>query len=145
MPHHIYSIAFSRDNQKAFVSEFNGSIKMIKWEEGANSGRDFSFNHGSDYVGSSYTYSICLTKDEKYLLVVSYELLCVFDTTKRIVVKTFKLNGWISGINLIKDGKKAIIAEESGNLIILDLETLEIKKIAENIANGKTLKKVIVI
>ena len=43
MPQHISSIALSRDNQSAFISDFNGNIKMIKWQAGANSGDGFDF------------------------------------------------------------------------------------------------------
>ena len=118
---------------------------MIKWLAGANSGGDFDFTEKPKKVGNDCTFSICLTKDEKYLLVGSTGLVRVFETTTREVTKEFKLTTFVSGINLIKDGKKAIIVQGNGNLSILDLETLEIKKIARNIAKGKGLSTIMVI
>ena len=144
MMDYIFSVAFLRDNQSLFISEYSGNIKMIKWKTGANSGDDFDFSEEPKKVGFC-TESICLTKDDKYLLVGSYELISVFDTMTREVTKEFYLTSIVRGINLIQDGKKAIIAEQKGELSIIDLETLEISSIAKNIINGKDLMKIAVI
>ena len=138
-------MAFSRDNKSAFISCWNGYIKMIKWNLGANSENEFDFTEEPKKVGNRQTHSICLTKDEKYLLVGSDQLVSVFDTETREVTKEFKLTNYVKEIKLIEDGKKAIIAEKEGNLSILDLETLEISSIAENITNGQSLNCIILI
>ena len=145
MTSEIVSVAFSRDNQSAFISDYDGNIKMIKWKAGANSGDDFDFIEEPKKVGRYGTVSICLTKDEKYLIVGSFELVSMFETKTREVKKEFNLRFAVEGIILIEDGKKAIIAEGNGNLSILDLETLEIYSIIENITNNKGLEKIIII
>ena len=129
----ISSVAFSRDNQRAFISDDEGNIKVIKWTPNANSGDDFNFTEEPRKVGNQTTDSICLTKDEKYLLVGSDKQISVFETTTREITKEFKLSNQVVSINLIKDDKRAIIADENGNLSNLDLETLEIEEIAHNI------------
>ena len=141
----IYSVAFSRDNQSAFISDYVGNIKMIKWKAVANSGGNFHLIEILKKVANRRIFSISLTKDEKYLLVGSYGLVSVLKTTTRKVTKEFKLTDLVRGISLIKDGTKAIIAEENGNLSIIDLETLEISSIAQNITNGKRLEVCLVI
>ena len=127
-------MAFSCDNQSVFISDYHGNIKIIKWKAGANSEDEFDFTQEPKRVGDGGTYSICLTKDEKYLLVGSNASLCVFETATSEVTKQFKLKFGVRAINLIKNGNKAIITEMDGNLYILDLETLEISLIAQHVA-----------
>ena len=145
----IYSVAFSHDNHCAFIGLWNGFIKIIRWKAGANSGDDFNSSEEPKRVGTGSTYSICLTRDDKYLLVGSRALVSVIKAKslrwKKKVIKEFKLTDEVRDIKLIKYGKQAIIAEKNGNLSILDLETLEISSVAENITNSKELNKIIVI
>ena len=138
-------MAFSHDNKSAFISEYGGNIRMIKWQAGANSGDDFDFTEEPRQVGKGHTGSICFTKDEKYLLVGSSRLVSVFETETRTVTKEFKLTNYIQEISLIRDGKHALIAESNSNLSIIDLETLKISSIAKNITNDKQMYKIKVI
>ena len=131
----IYSVAFSRDNQRAFISDYRGGIGVIKWKVGANSGDDFHWSEGFEKLGFEGTHSICLTKDEKYLLVGSKKEFFVYETTTREVIKEFQLTDSVIAINLIKNNKKAIIVEQNGHVSILDLETMQISLIAKNIWN----------
>ena len=142
---YIRSVAFSRDNQSAFISDETGHIKLIKWQAGANSGDDFDFSEEPKKVGNNGIGSICLTKDEKYLLFGSYKAVHVFETTKRFVLKEFKMASSVISIDLIKGGKRAIIADNNGDLTCIDLETMEMSSIAKNITNGQDLYKIIVI
>ena len=142
---HIYSVHFLRDNQTAFINDYIGNIKLIKWKADANSGDDFDFTEERKGVGLGDCCSMCLTKDEKYLLVGSNKVLSLVEIETRKVTKEFKLKCAIQKISLIQDGKKALIAGNFGNLSILDLETLEISLIAENITDGKYLLKITVI
>ena len=144
MSSRIVSVIFSRDNQSAFIGDAHGCIKQIKWQPNANSEDEFDFAEELKKVGDYGTKSICLTKDEKYLLIGSKALVIVFETLTR-KKKEIKLTDIVVEITLIKDGKKAIIAEINGNLSIIDLETLEISSIAKNIANDKMLHKITVI
>ena len=141
----IYSVAFSRDNQSVFISDWDGNIKLIKWKAGADSWDDFDLTEEPREVGDSSTFSICLTKDEKYLLIGSDLLVSISETTTRKVIKEFNITTIVRTVSLIEDGKKAIIAENNGNLSVIDLETLEISLIAKNIKNGENLNKIIVI
>ena len=84
-------MAFSRDNESVFISDRDGNIKIINWKRGTNFGNDFDFTQNSKKIGKCGTDSICLTKDEKYLLIGSEELLIVFETSTKKVIKEFKL------------------------------------------------------
>ena len=126
---HIYSVHFLRDNQTAFINDYIGNIKMIKWKADANSGDDFDFTEEPKKLGNNYIQSICLTKDEKYLLVRAGGLVTMLETETMNVTKEFKMKGYVIEISLIKDGKKAILVAENGKLYILDLETLKISSI----------------
>ena len=106
---------------------------MIKWKAGVNSGDEFDFAEEPKKVGLEKTWSICLTKDEKYLLVGSYSLVSVFETKTREVIEEFYLIDYVQAITLIKNGKTAIVAEYDGDLSKIDLKTLEISSIAKNI------------
>ena len=139
MEDNIRSMAFSCDNQSAFICDYYGSIKLIKWKTDANSGNDFYFSEDPKEVGFFPTHTICLTKDDKYLLVGSYQLVSVFETKTREVKTKFEMGDAVTALSLIKDGKQAIIAEYNSNLSILDLETMEISSIAENITNDMQL------
>ena len=145
MPKEILSVAFSYNNQTAFISDFKGNIKMIKWQVNANSGDDFDFTEEPTRVGSRGTYTICLTKDEKYLLVGSNHLLVLFEIMTKIITKRLYLAGIITGISLIKDGKEAIIADRSGTLSFFSLETLERLLFIENITNDKKMYRILLI
>ena len=132
----ILSVAFSRDNQSVFISDYKGNIKRINWQAGAKSINNFDFSEEPKKVGKGFTFSICLTKDEKYLLVGSHEGLLVFETATREIIKEFQLTDVVQAITLIKDGKTAIIAEINGNLSVINIETLEIFSIANNITKN---------
>ena len=134
MKHHISSMAFLHDNQGAFISDIEGNIKMVKWQAGANSEDEFDFSVELKKVGYR-TYSICLTKDDKYLLAGSNRLVSILEAETREVIKEIKLTDYVRDISLIKDYKHAMITEYNGNLCIINLETLEISSVAENITN----------
>ena len=108
---------------------------MIKWQAGANFEDDFEFTQ--DYKPTTNaSCPICLTKDDKYLLVGSNKLVSVFETTTRELMTEFELSDTVAGIGLIKNDRKAIIAEDNGNLTIINLETLQKKTIVQDIFNG---------
>ena len=83
----ICSVAFLRNNQSVFISDYYGNIKMIKWQPGANYKDDFDCTEELRKVGDCGTQSICLTKDDKYLLIGSEGLVSVFETETRKVTK----------------------------------------------------------
>jgi len=95
----INSVAFTQDNLGAYISDYNGNIKLIKWKHDATTEKDFDFSRSSIQVGSDFTEKICLTKDDKNLLVGSDEYLRVFNTLTRFVTKKFKLNDYVMGLN----------------------------------------------
>ena len=144
MPGAIISVAFPSDNQSVFLSGDEGFIKLFKWKEGNFSKDDVFEYEKSDWLDDGIR-SICLTKDDKYLLVGSSKSLSVFETKTRKVTKEFKLTDQVVGISLVKDNKYALIAEENGNFSIIDLETLEIFRIATDIIDGKKIDKIMVI
>ena len=139
MPGEIWSVAFSRDNQNSFISDYNGNIKMINWQTVANSEGDLSLPFFYKRPHHGATESIHLTKDEKYLVVGSYESVIIFDTATREITKEFYMGDYVRRINMIKNDTKAIIPEMNGTLSIIDLETMEISRIAKKVTDGKEL------
>ena len=141
----IHSVAFTQDNQSAYISDLTGNIRMIKWKLNASSGHDFDLTQKSKVVGASITREICLTKDDTNLLVGSDELVSVFNTETREVTKEFKFTDVVCGIKLINYGKSVFIAEQNGDLSIIDLETMEIILSHKKITNVGEILKIVVI
>ena len=130
--HDIHSMVFSRDNKTAYMVDFYGGIRIINFK--ANTNLEIEcMSQKKKKVGNDNAYSICLTKDEKYLLIGSRDLISVFDTTTREVTKKINLDDFVLRISQIKDCKKAIVAYGEGNFAILDIETLEISLVESSI------------
>ena len=132
MQNYIHSVTFTKNNQGAYISDRSGNIKMIKWTPNASSEHDFDLTQNSTQLCMGYISEICLTKDEKNLLFGLPGLLGVFNTEIRNVTKEFILSDYVMGIKLVNDGKNALIAEENGDLTIIDLETLKITQSHKN-------------
>ena len=141
----ICSVAFTQDNQSAFISDLGGKIKMIKWTPNATSENDFDFNKKTTQVGQCNTYNICLTRDDKNLLVGSDQLVSVYNIKTRNVTKEFKLNATVKGIKLIDDGTNALIAEINNDLTIINLETMEMSPSHRTIDDGENLQTIEII
>ena len=62
---------------------------MIKWRPNASSGHDFDFTQHSTQLSNWLYTQICLTKNDKNLLIGSNKLLSVFDTETRSIKKEF--------------------------------------------------------
>ena len=138
-------MAFSRDNKRAFISDMDGNLRIIKWQAGANSRDEFDLTEQPKRVIKRIIDSICLTKDEKYIIIGSQQLVCVYVTVTSEVIKTYKMKRHVQDIKLFKDGKKAIIASINGDLHIFDEETMQIYPIAEDVTNIARVNKIIVI
>ena len=137
----IHSMAFTQDNQGAYISDCSGNIKMIKWKPNASSEDDFDFSQYLIQLGTKGTYEICLTRDDKNLFVGSYHTLIVFNTKTVKVTKTFNLICHVDGIKLVNN-KDVLIAEENGDFSIINLQSLEITQSHKNATIGKTLDKI---
>ena len=145
MVNNIHSVAVSRARKGAYIVDRDGKILIIKWKADTNSWDGFDFTHESKSVGNGTYNSICLSKDEKYLLVGSWKLLSIFEAETKTVIKKFKLTTYVIAINLVNHAKKALIGEENGNLSIFDLETFKISSVAKNITKNKMLGKILVL
>ena len=150
----IHSIAFSKDNQTAFISDYDGNLRKITWQEGATSWDDFDFTKELINRDMSCTKDICLSKDEKYIVQFSSRILILSSTTFEVIKEIFPDDptieqtcafAYVHDVKIIQDGKKALIAFKKGMLAIFDLETLELKHIAKNITKGKQLEQILLI
>ena len=135
----IHSVAFTQDNQSAFISDWNGSIKMIKWKPNAETEHDFDFTKEFKRVGNTVTYDICLTRDDKHLLIGSWNRCSVMNTETLNVTKEFILGSYCKGIKLLHGGPHAIISDQDAVLTIIDTETMEISQTHKDVANGNNL------
>ena len=138
----IWSVAFTLDYQSAFISDRSGKIKMIKWKPNYTTENYFDFTQNSIQVGNGYTFQICLTRDDKSLLVGSKGLVSILDTETRNVTKEFKMSHFVTGIKMMYGGIHVLIAETNDDLTVINLETLKMYPIHKNATNGKGLYKI---
>ena len=80
MEDRVWSVAFTQDNRSAFVSDMEGNIKIIKWTPNASTEHDLNFDQKTKHVSKSGIGLICLTIDDKNLLVASEKMVSVFKT-----------------------------------------------------------------
>ena len=144
MKESIESVAFTRNNQSSYIADWEGNIALINWKQNSSSANDFG-TQVLTKVGNKRTYTICLTKHEKNLLVGSNKLVSMINTETREVTKEFKLTDYVRGIELINEGKEALIAESNGNLTILDLQTLEMTQSHKDVGKSSGLRKILLI
>ena len=71
------------------------------------------------------TNQICLTKDEKNILMGSEFSIRVFNIEKGEIIKELTNIGGCQKIRLIDDGDKALVADFGGDLYFIDLKTFE--------------------
>ena len=128
----IQSVAFSRNNQSAYICDWSGKIQKITWKPNANSENDFDFTENGTQIGDNFTFSICLTRNEKYLFVGILGFVCVVDTRNMKVRKKLKMSHDLRFITLTQDGKKAILSQDNPGMSILDIETLKVHLIQKN-------------
>lgn len=121
---HFTSMAFTHDNLGAFICDFQGNIKLIKWKDNSNCKYDFDFSQVSTKVGSDQCMDICLTRDQKYLLAGSDYDFKIFDTSNMRKIKKFNFQSIVNGIEQIDGGRYAIISDETTQRIF-DTETLK--------------------
>ena len=140
----ILSVVFKQDNSRAYISDWSGFIKIINWKNNANIEKDFDFTQNCINVGDD-NFKICLTKDDKNLLVASTKKQRVFDTQTKNVTKEFDLKRTVYGIDQIKDGNSALIAEYRGKQSIIDLETMQVAETQQIDLPGKELTQIALI
>ena len=132
----IESVAISRDNLHAYISDTDGNIAKMKWDPNASTRNDFKFTKNSK-VGTFATHRICLSSDEKNLFVGSCGIVRVFSTQKWKITKEFNLTYFVSGLSQVNYGQNVIVIEQNGNMTTIDVKTLEIQSTQKNVANGK--------
>ena len=136
----IFSIAFTKDNQRAFISDYYGKIKMIMWVPNASTENDFDLTQASIIVGKGRIFlKICLTGDDKNLLVGSEKLLTVFSTETRKIIREIKLNHYVRGMKVDSNSTNVLIAEGNGNITIINTDSMEVVSGHMNADNGKGL------
>ena len=119
MNHNIYSVAITKDNKYAYISDVTGSIKKLNIDT-------LEFTEDFKRIGRYTTNGICLANDDEILLVGSEKTVRVFDIEKREIVKEITIANRILKIILVNDNKNVLIAQENGDLAIIDVESLEL-------------------
>jgi len=72
-------MAFTKDNLGAYICDAHGFIKFIGWKHDAITEQDFE-SQNQKRVANSGARQLCLTKEDKNLLLVFSNRLRVFDT-----------------------------------------------------------------
>ena len=135
----IWAVAFTKDSKYAYISDFSGNLNIMCME-------NFEFIEDFIKIGANGTLTICLSNDDKKLLVVSNEMLKIFDLDNREVVKEFRESDY-KKVSLINGGESILLSGANGELTIIDFETLEIVKTfdAKHTTNYKLIIDLVVI
>ena len=139
-------MAFTQDNQSAFISDRGGKIKIIKWKPNVNTDHDFDFTQNNTQ-GGNVTIQICLTRDDKNLLVGSNGLVSIFNTRSRKLINQFKLHDvvYTMGIKLICGRKSVVITIDIGVLKIINLESMKMSPSHKNVTNSEKISTIALI
>ena len=128
---HVNSIIMLKDKNHAIIGDEFGQIKKLQWKLNAESQNDFKITQNLKQVGAHGTQQMRVTDDEKKLIVVSIEIIKIYDFKINQTIKIFPLNHMIKTIELFENGKKMITVDFKGTVIIIDIDKLEIIQTTE--------------
>ena len=94
----ITSVAFTSNNLEAYISDWAGNIKIVKWQSNATSKHEFDITQKPIKVGSDCTYGICLTPDDVKLIVRSEKRVRVYNTHTKKITKMMIFDSVVRGI-----------------------------------------------
>ena len=147
----IYSIAFTKNNRTAYISDGDGYIRMMKWKQNANTEEDFELLKFKKSellkIGNKYTYNICLTNDEENLIIGSGSIgkVYILNLYSEEVIKEFNLTTIILKISQVDEEMFAVVAEYNSDLTIIDLESFDIVDYQPNVTGRNSLTSLAVI
>jgi len=71
----IYSMACIPENNGAYINDYSGAVKLIKWNQDASTKDDFDLSEEARKGPATRTKNISLTKDSKKLFVISKNMI----------------------------------------------------------------------
>jgi len=71
----IYSMACMPDNSGAYINDYSGAVRLVKWKQDASTEDDFDLSEEARKGPATRTKNICLTKDSKKLFVCSKDMI----------------------------------------------------------------------
>ena len=121
----ICNLAFTSDNQNAYICDSMSTLIKMSWELNASSGDDFIFSE-PELELHFCIFIIRLINNDKNLLMGSIKGLSVFNFDEKQIIKTFNMNSIVKGIEVINNGINFLVIDYYGDLTIFDLNSLEI-------------------
>lgn len=140
----IYCIAEFKKDKSLIVMTSLGYAKRIDFVSDYNCLDHFEVirNYGA-MTGGVDSRFMCLTGDEKNIIVGSDLFLRVINSETGLIVKKIKFKHEIKGIELFDDGKKVIIATSNGLMTIIDLDSMEVSEERKNIGKDNQISYII--
>lgn len=140
----IESIVVSQFENKSYMADAYGNIKIITWKNDSKDANDFDLQqkmkHVTDENGAK---CLLLTRDETQLLMGSYKSFYIFDPKTLQRIKKYTVEGqFVRDISYIKNAQKVLMTMQCGQLYIFNLENKELSLI-DKIATNEVKKKVI--
>lgn len=132
----IFSIVITQDNQQVYLSEFDGTITKLDLN---------TLEENSQKTGDYLTSYMCLSKNDKKLLIVSENIIKVFNLETLLQLGKFEMAYSVRNVVLVNDGLNAIIASENGEVINIDLEKLVVSLQIDSIRENAYLRKIAVV
>ena len=128
----IQSICMFKDNKNAVVTFRIGYLKKLNWDNPkrksffkftVNYGRAFAHcNPKNGYYSPAQIENVCMTTDEKNMLLADRYNMILFSLSLRQEIKRFvTIFPLIRGLELFDNGKKAVLIDSKKDLIVIDL------------------------
>ena len=119
------SFTISKNKLFAYWCDYYGNIFKIIWKPNATCQEDFELVEEKALKGNE-TSHLCLTDDDKYLIIGLLNDVQVFNVDTWEVVKEHKFGNSIQAISLINNGNHVLIAVQNGDMIVIDTKNFEI-------------------
>jgi len=95
----IFSVAFTMDNQGAYINGSNVGVKLVKWKQNATCEDHFDLTQDSTPVGEVGTcWSMCFSPNDEELLIADNNYLLLFNTQTKKVTKDLEFDSDIQAV-----------------------------------------------
>jgi len=118
----IYSMVCRPDNTGAYINDYSGAVRMIKWNQNASKKYEFDITKQAKRGAATKTKHICYEKDSKKIFVCTKDMIRLCCPLTLSATKDYETYWETKKVMQIKNGKQILIASE-GHLEVLNLET----------------------
>jgi len=94
----IFAVAFTMDNQGAYINGSNVGVKLVKWKQNATCEDHFDLTQDSTPLGGVGSCSMCFSPNDEELLIANNNNLLLFNTQTKKVTKELKFDSDIQAV-----------------------------------------------